>query len=167
MRTKFPDIPPLCACGCGMRVTGRRDAKRWNLYILHHGGKRVTPLPECKPRIKSGRLYVWVRKEQKRVANARIVMAKVLNRPLLPFPEEIVHHVDGNPLNDNPDNLQPMSNSEHVSYHSKFSKRKKKRRVKKEKPTPVPKIRNLTLIQIAKKRRDDALLFYFFMIYNF
>lgn len=35
---------------------------------------------------------------------------------------EIVHHIDGNPLNCNPDNLQVMMQSEHARLHHKGRK---------------------------------------------
>ena len=41
---------------------------------------------------------------------------------------EVIHHIDGDPLNDMPDNLQKMTASEHMSYHAKrrsFSTRRK------------------------------------------
>ena len=40
------------------------------------------------------------------VAEHRLVMARHMDRPLLPWPAETVHHKDGNPLNNSLDNLQ-------------------------------------------------------------
>jgi hypothetical protein len=44
----------------------------------------------------------------------RIVMEEKLGRPLLR--SEIVHHIDGNTSNNNPDNLQIMTQSEHAKH---------------------------------------------------
>lgn len=45
----------------------------------------------------------------------RLVMERIIGRPLLP--EEVVHHIDRNRLNNLPDNLQLMSQSEHAAMH--------------------------------------------------
>ena len=45
----------------------------------------------------------------------REVMESALGRPLAP--SEIVHHKDGNKLNNAPDNLELMSVSDHTSHH--------------------------------------------------
>lgn len=55
----------------------------------------------------------------------RVVMERILGRPLLPG--EIVHHKDGNYLNNHPDNLELLNNqSEHASIHMKERWEKKK-----------------------------------------
>lgn len=46
----------------------------------------------------------------------RLVMARVLGRPLLRT--EIVHHKDENGLNNTPDNLEVMTQAEHRRLHS-------------------------------------------------
>lgn len=45
----------------------------------------------------------------------RVVMERVLGRPLLK--SEIVHHIDGDKKNNNPLNLQVMTQSEHCKLH--------------------------------------------------
>lgn len=45
----------------------------------------------------------------------RLVMEKVLGRPLLKT--EVVHHIDGNGLNNDPTNLELMTQAEHVREH--------------------------------------------------
>lgn len=52
-----------------------------------------------------------------------LVMEKKLGRPVL-FPE-VVHHVDGNKLNNHPDNLMLFaSNSEHIKYEALIKAKK-------------------------------------------
>ena len=78
---------------------------------------------------------------------ARIAMEQIIGRPLLP--KEVVHHIDGNTNNNNPDNLILFStHSEHLKYHyrlrqedrkfasSGFSVRKPENRTPNPKSTP-------------------------------
>lgn len=46
----------------------------------------------------------------------RILMAEKLGRPLKPY--EDVHHIDGNPLNNNLDNLEVINHGDHQRAHS-------------------------------------------------
>ena len=51
------------------------------------------------------------------ILDHREIMEKHLGRKLLPFPEEIVHHIDGNRINNNISNLTVMSGKEHGELH--------------------------------------------------
>jgi len=53
----------------------------------------------------------------------RLVAEQKLGRPLLP--EEVVHHIDRDGLNNHPDNLMVLSNSEHLKLHHAQGFRKK------------------------------------------
>ena len=53
-----------------------------------------------------------------KVAEHRLVVEKMIGRYLLPG--EVVHHKDGDPQNNNPDNLQLFgSNGEHLAFELK------------------------------------------------
>ena len=64
------------------------------------------------------RVYVAGRGQ---VHDYRIEAERILGRPLQKG--EVVHHIDGNPLNCSPDNLQIMTQSEHARIHYKSRKR--------------------------------------------
>jgi len=55
------------------------------------------------------------------VAEHRLVVESVIGR--LMTDREVVHHKDGNTLNNSPENLQLMGASEHNTHHSKNRKR--------------------------------------------
>lgn len=54
----------------------------------------------------------------------RLVMERLLGRKLKP--SEQVHHIDENPLNNSPSNLQVVTRSEHLKIHAKDRQRGKR-----------------------------------------
>lgn len=58
------------------------------------------------------------------VLEYRIVAEKKLGRALLPG--EVVHHIDGDIHNNNPDNLDVMTQSAHAAIHDQTRNKNKK-----------------------------------------
>jgi hypothetical protein len=105
----------LCECGCGEPTTKLSNgaARRFK-----HGHNR------------RGTGEGWIDQEHrfisvdgKRIAEHRQVMEQKLGRRLAS--NEIVHHIDGNPLNNDPDNLMLLTRSEHMRLHMSLRKGKR------------------------------------------
>ena len=65
---------------------------------------------------KDGRIRIYDKDEQKVISYPKYLMETKLNRKLKPF--EQVHHIDGNPLNNDISNLEIRSLGEHQKEHS-------------------------------------------------
>lgn len=61
--------------------------------------------------------YIIIRVNGKYIKEHRYLMEKKIGRKLKKY--EIVHHIDGNPSNNNLSNLLLLSLSEHTSLHNK------------------------------------------------
>lgn len=102
----------------GFGTDGQHFPKRMRKKERHHnwkGGRIVN---------KDGYIEVYSpdhphrRKHTPYVLEHRLVMEQMIGRYLLP--NEVVHHRDGNPQNNNPENLQLFSeNSEHLAFELK------------------------------------------------
>jgi hypothetical protein len=90
--------------------TKRGRGGKANCCVQGHNPSPRRPGPGS---VNQGHHYVYV--NRKRKAYHRLVMENHLCRPLEPW--EVVHHIDGNPLNNNIENLQVMSRSEHLVLH--------------------------------------------------
>lgn len=64
---------------------------------------------------KDGRQRVYIKESKKVISYPRFLMEQFLGHELLP--EEDVHHIDGNPLNNELDNLQIIMHGEHQRQH--------------------------------------------------
>ena len=103
-----------CACGCG-EITKTTPSGVQRKWIRGHNRRVVGSKGwmECGYRI--------IRVDGRKIAEHRYVMELKLGRKLTS--DEIVHHVDGNPLNNDPDNLVILSRSEHQRLHACSSRR--------------------------------------------
>jgi hypothetical protein len=104
-----------CACGCG---------KKTKYKFLHgHHTKFLTPEEQARrgrmnngdtQRKKFDGITTGYRKHRGRHKH-RIIAEEMLGRPLLPG--EIVHHIDHDKTNNDPSNLQIMTQAEHARLH--------------------------------------------------
>lgn len=105
----------LCACGCG---------KKTKYKFLHgHHTKLFSPEEQSRrgkmnngdtQRKKFDGITTGYRKLRGRHKH-RIIAEEILGRSLLPG--EIVHHIDHDKTNNDPNNLQIMTQAEHVRLH--------------------------------------------------
>lgn len=66
---------------------------------------------------KNGRLMAYIKDTQQVVSYPRVIMENYLGRKLEDYEE--VHHKDGNPLNNNINNLEVLTKEEHLQRHLK------------------------------------------------
>lgn len=102
-----------CACGCGRRTnTGLDGTPR--KYLRGHNRRGVG-----KGWIEHGYRYICV--DGVRIAEHRHIVGQREGRKLTS--DEVIHHADGNPLNNDPKNLVVLSRSEHQRLHASSSRR--------------------------------------------
>jgi hypothetical protein len=107
----------LCACGCGEKTVYK--------YVWGHHTRLFTSEEQSRRgKMNDGstmrQRYEGVSTHYRKVRGRhehRIVAEEKLGRAL--EKGEIVHHIDGNKRNNNPDNLEIMTQSEHASLHMK------------------------------------------------
>lgn len=120
-------------CGCGVltpratyRAPGEGVVEGEHLRYIHGHNQRGKRGAD-HPRWTGGRLirkgYVLRRAPDHPAADKkgyvfehRLVAEQTLGRPLAPG--EVVHHIDHDPLNNAPDNLQVMTRGEHSWLHT-------------------------------------------------
>jgi hypothetical protein len=104
----------ICECGCGTPTNldrfgnPRRFVRGHNRRGAGHGW------------IERGYHYISI--NGRKTAFHRWLIEQMLGRPL--SSDEIVHHVDGDPMNNDPDNLVILSRAEHTRIHAVGPRRK-------------------------------------------
>ena len=119
-------IPKNCVI-CGKEFLPRKknrqesqktcSAKCRNAYVSIIGEPKRTAILKSRNK---GHSY---RKSHYRHEH-RIVMERILGRSLLP--NEIIHHIDGDKLNNNPENLMLLTRAEHALLHFEEYRKQKK-----------------------------------------
>jgi hypothetical protein len=119
----------LCSCGCGQQTNTTKDGRPYRYRRGHNRrGRPGNGWIEC------GHRFISV--NGTKIAEHRHIVEEREGRKLRS--DEIVHHVDGDPLNNDPDNLVVLSRSEHIGLHARARKRRW---------TPAEKQRSLDLYE--------------------
>lgn len=128
-----------CACGCGTPVVGAKDGKL-KQYAKGHWARVHNPMkrPETRAKFKGQNHFRWVPPGTRRlhcvprgivywkikrqdgywVYDHRYVAEQVLGRKLKR--SEHVHHLNGDTLDNRPENLAVISHSDHSKIHCTF-----------------------------------------------
>lgn len=86
----------------------------WRGGVMKHGDGRKMVYAPGDPQQHGSKLYAY---------NYRLVAAKILGRPLAR--NEVVHHINGDRSDDRPENLQIMTQGEHMTLHAALRRAKK------------------------------------------
>ena len=106
-------IEGRCHCGCGHQTSLDRNGEPRQFLHGHNGRGQGDGW------IEQGHRFISL--NGKRIAEHRAVMEEHLGRTL--GPEEVVHHVDHDPFNNEIDNLVILDRSEHMRLHVTGPKR--------------------------------------------
>ncbi|MGF7431066.1 HNH endonuclease signature motif containing protein [Thermoanaerobacterium thermosaccharolyticum] len=109
----------------GVKTQKSREKRSVKMKGKLTGNKN--PMYKCGHWISNG--YIFTKINGKDVPIHRLVASTVIGRPLKPT--EIVHHIDGNKLNNQPQNLLIVTRSQHRTIHNfeMWAKRKQKESV--------------------------------------
>jgi hypothetical protein len=102
---------PCKVRGCTSKTVARGYCGKHYQRLLIHGSAEITSRPDIgRGTVSSGGYRIVFRPghpnagRHGRIAEHRLIMAEMMGRPL--FPNENVHHKNGNKLDNNPDNLE-------------------------------------------------------------
>ncbi len=129
----------ICACGCGKKTN--TTATGVDRTFIHGHNRRGVG----QGWIEGGYRYLYVGGQK--VALHRLIIEEQLGRTL--DSNEVVHHVDGDPLNNELSNLVVLSRAEHQRLHQTGSKRTRWTRDEEERAAELAEA-GLTLMQISK-----------------
>ena len=112
-----------CVCGCGEIIFLRDKQSRIRRFKKDHNTKKGLNHPMWNGGIKktvSNYNFIWNpnhpnSNSDNYVYEHVLIMSNFIGRPLKKG--EIVHHIDGNRQNNNINNLQLMTNKEHMRLH--------------------------------------------------
>jgi hypothetical protein len=103
-----------CGCGCGQQTNTDPSGRPRSFVQGHNRRGRGNGWSEQG--------YWFVRHHGERRALHRVLVEQREGRRLQP--NEVVHHIDGNPLNNAPANLMILTRSEHIGLHARAKRRR-------------------------------------------
>ena len=120
---KAREVPPKICAYC--QKPYKTQGERYCSCVCMGLAQRLTNNPNWKGgTYRPDRYKVVYNEAGKRGREHRFIVERIINRPLLPT--EVVHHIDGNPENNDPANLHIVSRGEHRKEHATFRSATKK-----------------------------------------
>lgn len=120
---------PVCACGCGELVKWNQHKSHWRRFLNGHNLKFIQIKGDGNPSWRGGTcinhggyklVSAWWHPRHNKdgyIAEHILIAESKIGRLL--EDDEVVHHIDRDKLNNSPENLLVMTNSEHISLHHK------------------------------------------------
>jgi len=118
-RLKKNTFTGLCHSCADRQLSDRRKNQRGERNPYWRGGRHITPDGYVLCTVEPGHPFFCMAGYDNRILEHRLVMAEYLSRPLLP--NENVHHVDGNPSNNDTENLVLMTWANHARFERLLS----------------------------------------------
>ena len=113
-----PHSPKKICRSCGGRAVGKSTALRQGKdHPAYKTGRYVGSGGYCYVLIEKDDPLIAMAGMKRHVLEHRLIVARRLGRVI--GIDEVVHHIDGDKLNNDPSNLQLLSRAEHTSLHRK------------------------------------------------
>lgn len=110
----YRNLNPICSVDDCEKPTLCKGLCENHYALMRRNGEPVRTKVFTGEYIKDGYRYVMIGKRLY-VPEHRLVMERFLGRKLAP--DEHVHHIDGDTLNNSPSNLKIVTRAEHLSIH--------------------------------------------------
>ena len=112
----YPTTTPFCTVeSCGLKTVARGFCKTHYYRWRANGDPLIVRRAPAGTGCTDPKGYRKITLNGHLIGEHRAIMSTILNRPL--SPTEVVHHIDGNPSNNAPENLIVLTRARHTILH--------------------------------------------------